>query len=116
MLSDTPGRFGGSDDGGSTLAATQQHAVLAGLGMGVGGFNLGLTSPALAGMPNEISMAQLAQLNRMNRMNPFSSRMSRRMYFVKHCSGSFFFFLFDTTVTVPLQTIFYNSNASLYNT
>ena len=40
--------------------------------MGVGGFNLGLTSPALAGMQNGLSMAQLAQLNGMDRMNPFS--------------------------------------------
>src|SRR6266404_8848778 len=47
-LSDTPGRFGGSDDGGSALTATQQHAVLTGLGMGVGGFNQGLTSLTLA--------------------------------------------------------------------
>ena len=39
--------------------------------MGVGGFNLGLTSPALAGMQNGLSMAQLAQLNGMNGMNPF---------------------------------------------
>ena len=37
--------------------------------MGVGGFNLGLTSPALAGMQNGPSMAQLAQLNGMNGMN-----------------------------------------------
>jgi hypothetical protein len=57
-------------------AAAQQQAALAGLGMGVGGFNLGLGSPALAGMPNSLSMAQLAQLNSMNGMNPFGVNMN----------------------------------------
>src|SRR6266404_4078780 len=75
-LSNTSGRFGGSDDGSSALAAAHQQAALAGLGMGVGGFNLGLTSPALAGMPNGLSMAQLAQLNGMNGMNPFGVNMN----------------------------------------
>src|SRR6266702_2996465 len=41
--------------------------------MGVGGFNLGLGSPRLAGMPNELSMAQLARLNG---MNPFGVNMN----------------------------------------
>src|SRR6266404_4218242 len=44
--------------------------------MGVGGFNLGLTSPALAGMQNGPSMAQLAQLNGVNGMNPFGVNMN----------------------------------------
>jgi hypothetical protein len=73
-LSNTSGRFGGSDDGSSAMAAAaQQQAALAGLGMGVGGFNLGLTSPALAGMPNGLNMAQLAQLNG---INPFGVNMN----------------------------------------
>ena len=46
-LSNTPGRFGGSDDGSNAMAAAHQQAALAGLGMGVGGFNLGLGSPGL---------------------------------------------------------------------
>ncbi|KAH9969255.1 hypothetical protein BGW80DRAFT_1254297 [Lactifluus volemus] len=54
-------------------AAAQQQAALAGLGMGVGSFNLGLGSPALAGMPNGLSVAQLAQLNG---MNPFGVNMN----------------------------------------
>jgi len=58
------------------LAAAHQQAALAGLGMGVGGFNLGLTSPALAGMQNGLSMAKLAQLNGMNGMNPFGVNMN----------------------------------------
>ncbi|KAH9012277.1 hypothetical protein EDB85DRAFT_1900469 [Lactarius pseudohatsudake] len=37
-----------------------------GLGMGVGVFNLGLSSPGLAGMPNGPNMAPLAQLSGMN--------------------------------------------------
>jgi len=73
-LSNTSGRFGGSDDGsGAMAAAAQQQAALAGLGMGVGGFNLGLGSPGLAGMPNGLSMAQLAQLNG---INPFGVNMN----------------------------------------
>jgi SAM domain (Sterile alpha motif) len=73
-LSNTSGRFGGSDDGSSAMAAAaQQQAALAGLGMGVGGFNLGLASPALAGMPNGLNMAQLAQLNG---INPFGVNMN----------------------------------------
>jgi SAM domain (Sterile alpha motif) len=73
-LSNTSGRFGGSDDGSSAMAAAaQQQAALAGLGMGVGSFNLGLGSPALAGMPNGLSVAQLAQLNG---MNPFGVNMN----------------------------------------
>jgi hypothetical protein len=55
------------------MAATaQQQAALAGLGMGVGSFNLGLGSLALTGMPNGLSVAQLAQLNG---MNPFGVNM-----------------------------------------
>jgi hypothetical protein len=80
-LSNNSGRFGGgggSDDGSTAMAAAQQQAALAGLGMGVGGFNLGLGSPALGGMPNSLSMAQLAQLNSMNgmNMNPFGVNMN----------------------------------------
>ena len=71
-LSNTSGRFGGSDDGSNAMAAAHQQAALAGLGMG--GFNLGLTSPGL-GMPNGLNMAQLAQLNGMNGMNPFNMNM-----------------------------------------
>ncbi|KAF8464993.1 hypothetical protein DFH94DRAFT_389798 [Russula ochroleuca] len=75
-LSNNSGRFGGSDDGSSAMAAAaQQQAALAGLGMGVGGFNLGLGSPGLAGMQNGLSMAQLAQLNGMNGLNPFGVNM-----------------------------------------
>ena len=75
-LSNNSGRFG-SDDGSSAMAAAaQQQAALAGLGMGVGGFNLGLGSPALAGMQNGLSMAQLAQLNGMNGINPFGVNMN----------------------------------------
>jgi hypothetical protein len=74
-LSNNSGRFGGSDDGNSAMAAAaQQQAALAGLGMG--GFNLGLGSPALAGMQNGLSMAQLAQLNGMNGINPFGVNMN----------------------------------------
>ncbi|KAH9012278.1 hypothetical protein EDB85DRAFT_2281311 [Lactarius pseudohatsudake] len=71
----TSGRFGGSDDGSNAMAAAhqQQQAALAGLRMGVGGFNLGLGSPGLAGMPNGLNMAQLAQLNG---MNPFNMNMN----------------------------------------
>jgi hypothetical protein len=76
-LSNNSGRFGGSDDGNSAMAAAaQQQAALAGLGMGVGGFNIGLGSPALAGMQNGLSMAQLAQLNGMSGMNPFGVNMN----------------------------------------
>ena len=71
-LSNNSGRFGGSDDGGNAMAATHQQVALAGLGMG--GSNLGLTSPTLD-MPNGLSMAQLAQLNGMNGMNPFNMNM-----------------------------------------
>ena len=75
-LSNTSGRFGSSDDGSNAMAAAaQQQAALAGLGMGVGGFNLGLGSPGLGGMPNGLNMAQLAQLNGMNGMNPFNMNM-----------------------------------------
>jgi hypothetical protein len=73
-LSNNSGRFGGSDDGNTAMAAAaQQQAALAGLGMGVGGFNIGLGSPALAGMQNGLSMAQLAQLNG---INPFGVNMN----------------------------------------
>ncbi|KAH9172679.1 hypothetical protein EDB89DRAFT_2220085 [Lactarius sanguifluus] len=73
-LSNSSGRFGGSDDGSNAMAAAhQQQAALAGLGMGVGGFNLGLGSPGLTGMPNGLNMAQLAQLNG---MNPFNMNMN----------------------------------------
>jgi hypothetical protein len=54
------------------MATAHQQAALAGLGMG--GFNLGLTSPTL-GMPNALNMAQLAQLNGMNGMNSFNMNM-----------------------------------------
>ncbi|KAH9172677.1 hypothetical protein EDB89DRAFT_1905988 [Lactarius sanguifluus] len=74
-LSNSSGRFGGSDDGSNAMAAArqQQQAALAGLGIGVGGFNLGLGSPGLTGMPNGLNMAQLAQLNG---MNPFNMNMN----------------------------------------
>ncbi|KAH9020224.1 hypothetical protein EDB85DRAFT_2005486, partial [Lactarius pseudohatsudake] len=75
-LSNSSGRFGGSDDGSNAMAAAHQQVALAGLGMGVGGFNLGLGSPGLAGMPNGLNMAQLAQLNDMNGMNPFNMNMN----------------------------------------
>jgi hypothetical protein len=61
-----PDRFGGSDDGSNAMVAVHQQAALAGLGMGVGGFNLGLGSPGMAGMLNVLNMAQLAQPNGMN--------------------------------------------------
>jgi hypothetical protein len=77
-LSNISGRFGGSGDGSSAMAAAHQQAALANLGMGVGGFNLGLTSPGL-GMPNGLNIAQLAQLNGMTEMNggmnPFNMNM-----------------------------------------
>jgi hypothetical protein len=74
--SNTSGRFCGSDDGSSAMAAAHQQAALANLGMGVGRFNLGLGSPGLGGMPNGLNMAQLAQLNRMNAgMNSFNMNM-----------------------------------------
>ncbi|KAH8982248.1 hypothetical protein EDB86DRAFT_3066499 [Lactarius hatsudake] len=72
-LSNTAGRFGGSDEGSNAMAAAHQQAALAGLGMGVGGFNLGLGSPGLAGMPNGLNIAQLTQLDGMNGMNPFGT-------------------------------------------
>ena len=75
-LSNTSGLFGSSDDGSNAMAAAAaQQAALAGLGMGVGGFNLGLGSPGLEGMSNGLSMAQLAQLNGMNWLNPFNMNM-----------------------------------------
>ncbi|KAH8994168.1 hypothetical protein EDB86DRAFT_3078381 [Lactarius hatsudake] len=54
-LSNTSSRFGGSDDGSNAMAAAHQQAAPAGLGMVVGGFNLGLGSPRLAGMPNGLN-------------------------------------------------------------
>ncbi|KAF8256904.1 hypothetical protein EI94DRAFT_1774759 [Lactarius quietus] len=60
------------DDGSNAMAAAHQQAALANLGMG--GFNLGLTSPGL-GMPNGLNMAQLAQLNGMG-MSPFGANMN----------------------------------------
>ncbi|KAH9000746.1 hypothetical protein EDB83DRAFT_2509695 [Lactarius deliciosus] len=74
-LSNSSGRFGGSDDGSNAMAAAhqQQQATLAGLGMGVGGFNLEFGSPGLTRMPNGLNMAQLAQLNG---MNPFNMNMN----------------------------------------
>ncbi|KAI9436701.1 hypothetical protein H4582DRAFT_2099755 [Lactarius indigo] len=60
-LSNTSGYFGGSDDGSNAMAAAHQQAVLAGLGMRLGGFSLGLTSPGLAGL---------------NGMNPFNMSMN----------------------------------------
>ncbi|KAI9429122.1 hypothetical protein BJY52DRAFT_1200660 [Lactarius psammicola] len=75
-LSNTPGRFGGSDDGSNAMAVAHQQVALAGFGMGVGGFNLGLGSPGLVWMPNGLRMVQLAQLNGMNGMNPFGVNMN----------------------------------------
>ena len=71
-LSNNSGRFGGSGDGSRAMAVAPQKAALAGLGMG--GFNLRLTSPTL-GMPNGLNTAQLPQLNGMNGMNPFNMNM-----------------------------------------
>ncbi|KAH8987229.1 hypothetical protein EDB86DRAFT_3245845 [Lactarius hatsudake] len=51
-------------------------AALAGLGMGVGGFNLGLGSPGLTGMPDGLNMAQLAQLNDMNPFNMYMNMLN----------------------------------------
>ncbi|KAH8984732.1 hypothetical protein EDB92DRAFT_2117006 [Lactarius akahatsu] len=65
-LSNTSSRFGGNDNGSNAMAASHQQAALAGLGMGVGVFNLGPSSPGLAGMPNGLNLAQLAQLSDMN--------------------------------------------------
>ncbi|KAH9010361.1 hypothetical protein EDB83DRAFT_2322456 [Lactarius deliciosus] len=64
-LSNSSGRFGGSDDGSNAMAAAHQQQ-----------FNLGLGSPGLTGMPNGLYMAQLAQLNGMNGMNPFNMNMN----------------------------------------
>ncbi|KAH8987215.1 hypothetical protein EDB86DRAFT_3105112 [Lactarius hatsudake] len=75
-LSNSSGRFGGSDDGSNAMTVAHQQAALAGLGMSVGGFNLGLGSPGLTGMPNGLNMAQLAQLNGMNGMNLFNMNMN----------------------------------------
>ncbi|KAH9010993.1 hypothetical protein EDB85DRAFT_2297400 [Lactarius pseudohatsudake] len=75
-LSNTSGRFGGRNDGSNVIAAALRQAALAGLGMGVGGFNLGLGSPGLAGMSNGLNMAQLAQLNGINGMNSFNMNMN----------------------------------------
>ncbi|KAH8987228.1 hypothetical protein EDB86DRAFT_3245844 [Lactarius hatsudake] len=72
-LSNTFGRFGRSDDGSNAMAAAHQQAALASLGMGVGGFSLGLGSPGLARMPIGLNMGQLAQLNG---MNPFNMHMN----------------------------------------
>ncbi|KAH9010357.1 hypothetical protein EDB83DRAFT_2557224 [Lactarius deliciosus] len=74
-LSNSSGRFGGSNDGSNVMAAAhqQQQAALAGLRMGVGGFNLEFGSPGLTRMPNGLNMAQLAQLNG---MNPFNMNMN----------------------------------------
>ncbi|KAH9012271.1 hypothetical protein EDB85DRAFT_2223714 [Lactarius pseudohatsudake] len=49
-LSNTLGRFGGSDDRSNAMAAARQQAALVGLGMGGGRFNLRLGSPGLAGI------------------------------------------------------------------
>ncbi|KAH8994173.1 hypothetical protein EDB86DRAFT_3078385 [Lactarius hatsudake] len=57
-------------------APLSRTPALAGLGMGLGGFNLGLSSPGLAGMPNGLNMAQPTQLNGMNGMNPFNMNMN----------------------------------------
>lgn len=49
------------------MAAPNQQITLPHLGIGVGGFNFGLGSLVLAGVPNELSLAQwLVQLNGMN--------------------------------------------------
>ena len=66
---------GGSDDGGNAMAAAHQQAALAGLGIGVGGFNLGLGSPGLSGMPNRLSMKQLTQLNGMNPLRVYMNML-----------------------------------------
>ena len=55
------------------MAAAHQQGALAGLGMGVDGFNLGLGSPGLGGMLN---MTQFTQLDGMNGMNPFGVDMN----------------------------------------
>lgn len=70
-VSNTSGRFVGSDDGSNAKAVAHQRAVLSGLRMGVGNFNLGLTSPTLR-MLSRLNMAQVAQLNG---MNPFNTNM-----------------------------------------
>ena len=45
LSSNTSGQFGGGDDGSSAMAAAaQEQAALAGLSIGVSGFNLGLSS------------------------------------------------------------------------
>ncbi|KAH9013865.1 hypothetical protein EDB85DRAFT_2280747 [Lactarius pseudohatsudake] len=48
----------------ATTEATRWHqqAAVAGVGMGVGGFNLGPGSPGLAGMPNELNTLLAAQI------------------------------------------------------
>ncbi|KAH8981837.1 hypothetical protein EDB86DRAFT_3066593 [Lactarius hatsudake] len=56
-LSNTSGRFSGGDDESNAMAAAHQQAALAGLGMDVGGFNLGT-------------------LNGMNGVNPFNVNMN----------------------------------------
>ena len=76
-LSNISGRFSGSDNRSNAMAAAHQQAALAGLGMGVGGFNLGWGSPGLGVMPNGLNLVQLAQLNGMNGMNPFGINMKR---------------------------------------
>ena len=78
VLSNISGRFGRSDNGGS--ARILQPATLPSLSMqmggvgGLSGFNLGLGSPGLGGMPGGLNMAQLAQLNAAG-MNPFNMNM-----------------------------------------
>ena len=41
-LSNTSGRFGGSDNSSNAMAVAHKQASLAALGMGAGGFNHGL--------------------------------------------------------------------------
>lgn len=62
QLSNTHGRFGGIDEGSNAMAAAHQQSALAGLGISVGGFNLGLGLTRSGGDPNGLSMAQLVQL------------------------------------------------------
>ncbi|KAH9048355.1 hypothetical protein EDB84DRAFT_1673152 [Lactarius hengduanensis] len=68
-LSNTSDCFCGSDDGSNVMAAAHQHAPLAGIVIGISGFNLGLGSPALAEVPNGLSLAQLVQLDGIDGMN-----------------------------------------------
>ncbi|KAH8990600.1 hypothetical protein EDB92DRAFT_1864788 [Lactarius akahatsu] len=68
-LSNTSDCFCGSD-GSNVMAAVHQHAPLAGIVIGISSFNLRFGSPALAEVPNGLSLAQLVQLDGIDgRMN-----------------------------------------------